>query len=131
MPFMSQSSVTIYFSDAALTSQPPPPGQGLGLDIRVVESVNDQHRVWTLTAPGQPDYQLTPEETDRLLELCSRISLSAPWRGQMGFDGATSTLALKSAMSEMAFSWWGDTPAEWQSVGALFDCVMSIANNLQ
>ena len=130
MPFMSQYTVTIYFSNPFQPSQSPPPAQGLGQVIQVVESTENQQRVLTLKMPGQPDYILTPEENDRLLELCSKIMVSAPWQAQMGFDGATSTLTLKGAMSEMTFSWWGDVPKEWQSVGAVFDYVMGILKNL-
>lgn len=127
MPFISQSSVTIYFSNPFQPSQSPPPAEGLGQEIQVVESLDNLQRTFTLKAPGQADTLLTPQESDRLLELCSQINVSAPWKGQMGFDGAASTLTLRGVMSEMAFSWWGNAPAEWQSVGALFDYVLTLA----
>ena len=129
MPIMSQYTVTIVFSNVFQRSHDPSqkPTDSFGeVNIRVFESIENLQRTFTLTADGRPDYTLTNEESERLLDLVGQINVSAPWKGQMGFDGMTSTLTLQGEMSHMTYSWWGDVPAEWQSAGAVFNYVMDI-----
>jgi hypothetical protein len=129
MPIMNQYTVTIALSDPFQrshdTSQLPLDSFG-EVNIRVFESIENLQKTFTLTAEGRPDYTLSNEESACLLELVSQISASAPWKGQMGFDGMVSTLSLQGLMSQMTYSWWGDVPVEWQSVGAVFNYVMAI-----
>jgi len=51
----------------------------------------------------------------------------APWDAKAGRDGTTFTLRLIGPMSHAEFDWWGKAPNEWESVGTVFDYVMSLA----
>lgn len=96
--------------------------------VRLVESKAGQTRTFTLHEERLPEHVLTAEETEKLLLLLQQMAVTAPWQPETGFDGTDYELALRGAMSSMTFRWWGRVPAEWQSVGKVFDYVMSIVD---
>lgn len=70
---------------------------------------------------------LTSDEIDELFHLLSQITIRAPWDATVGFDGATFTLRLEGPQSHAEFHWWSEVPKEWESIGAVFDHVWSLA----
>lgn len=124
---MSLVTIVIEFASDGWTRQPDPPTLP-GLLIRLVESRTDATRAFTLMHGTQSVYTLTVDETDELLRLLGKMVVGAPWQAMAGFDGCTYTLILKGPMSGITFSWWVEVPQGWESIGAVSDFVMSLAD---
>jgi hypothetical protein len=96
--------------------------------IRLVESQAEGNREFAMYDRTQLVYTLTADETDRLLHLLERVVIGAPWEASYGLDGTNFALRLRGPMSEAAFHWWGQVPKGWESIGAVFDHVISLAD---
>lgn len=130
MPIQTSQVLTIEFLGAGSgLSGPQSAGFPLTRAIRLVESKAGQTRTFTLYEERLPEHVITTAETEKLLLLLRQMAVTAPWQPEVGFDGTNHELALRGAMSSMTFRWWGRVPAEWRSVGKVFDYVMSIADH--
>ncbi|MEO0647316.1 MAG: hypothetical protein AAFZ17_14360 [Cyanobacteria bacterium J06650_10] len=45
---------------------------------------------------------------------------------QMGFDGETYHLWLRSGYAESAFTWWSDCPPQWHSLETIFNDIVEL-----
>jgi hypothetical protein len=107
--------------------------------IRIAEAGTAPQRQFILHGRGQPAYGLPPhptnewteplsaEESDHLYQLLSRMTVAFSPLGRMGFDGSWHTLNIVSGHSNMHFRWWVEVPEGWESVGAVFDYAMELA----
>jgi len=100
---------------------------GHSATVLLIASHQDSSLQFTLYDGEKPFYTLAADETDGLLRLLNRMTVRAPWDAKAGRDGTTFTLRLIGPMSHAEFDWWGNPPNEWESVGTVFDYVMSLA----
>lgn len=98
-----------------------------GQPIHLVESRTGATRAFSLLRGTEPAYALTVDENSELLRLLGQIEVQAPWEARIGFDGCTYDLILKGPLTEVTFRWWLEVPQGWESVGAVADYVMSLA----
>jgi len=130
MPIMTLRSVVIELFNSSYTFHDSrrQPQDGLTSQVVVKE---DQSRRFTLEIRDRPPYVFTREEADSLWRLLNQVEIANLWQGEFGLDGIVSELVIQGGVSHIRFSWWGDVPAEWQSIGAVFDYVMAIAQKMQ
>ncbi len=129
MPIRTLQTISIEFGGGGPVSPGSQPDRFPATRaIRLVESRTGQPYTFILYDGSRPEYTLAEEETERLLHLLGQIAVMAPWQPCVGFDGTDYELTLKSAMSSVTFCWWVEAPAGWETVGAVFDYVMAVAD---
>jgi hypothetical protein len=130
MPFMSLRFVVIELFNSSYTFHDSrwQPQDGLTAQVVVKEK---QPGRFTVEIQDLPPYLFSREEADSLWQLLNQVEIVTPWQGEVGKDGMVSELIIQGGMSHIRFSWWGNVPAEWQSIGAVFDYVMAIAQKMQ
>jgi len=106
----------------------PPAGRYDRL-LRLVESRTQAGRTFVLYDGGRRVYALTAEETEQLLHLLEHIVVKAPWEAvpHVRLDGPVYALRLQGPLSEVTFNWGAQMPKEWESVGAVADYVLGLA----
>jgi hypothetical protein len=127
MAVMLFYSVIIEFAAPEWSRQHLQTEETFGCVIRLVETQAGSRHSFALYEGQEPVYTLDDDETGSLLRLLGQISLRTPWDAVIGRDGATCTLRLVGPMSHAEFSWWVEVPKEWESIGAVFDYIMSLA----
>ncbi len=130
MPFMSLSSVVIELFNSSYTFHDSRRQPQDGLTTQVVVKEKQPSR-FTVEIQDLPPYWLSREEADSLWQLLKQVEIVTPWQGEVGKDGMVSELIIQGGMSHVRFSWWGNVPAEWRSVGAVFDYVMVIEQKMR
>ncbi len=105
----------------------PQAEETFGCVIRLVEMQKGTRRAFTLYEGQEPAYTLDEGEVNELHRLLEQIKMQAPWDAAVGCDGAICTLRLVGPMSHAEFNWWVKAPKGWESIGAVFDYVMSLA----
>ncbi len=129
MPIRTFQTISIEFGGGGPVSSGPPPDRfPIPRAIRLVESRTEQLYTFILYDDNLPEYTLAEDETEHLLHLLGQIAVIAPWQPCVGFDGTDCELTIKSMMSSMTFCWWMETPAGWETVGAVFDYVMAVVD---
>jgi hypothetical protein len=97
--------------------------------LRLVESRTQAGRTFVLYDGSRRVYALTTEETEQLLHLLEHIVVKAPWEAvpPVRLDGPVYALLLQGPLSEVTFHWGAQMPKEWESVSAVADYVLGLA----
>ncbi|MFZ5920783.1 MAG: hypothetical protein ACOYY3_06995 [Chloroflexota bacterium] len=66
-------------------------------------------------------YRLSPGESAELVRLMQGMTVSAPRKPVIAFDGPASELLIRQHGSDLSFRWHIERPDEWESVGKLFE----------
>jgi hypothetical protein len=122
-------TIAIEFGLPEQSSAGLPPGSRYDRLIRLVESPTKSGRTFILYDGSRHVYALTAEETEQLLHLLGQIVVKAPWEAVPAarLDGPVYTLLLKGPLSEVTFNWGSKMPKEWESVGAVVDYALCLA----
>jgi hypothetical protein len=127
---MSFVTIVIDLAGSEWTRQPERDAP-FGLPLRLIESKTDAARTFTLVQGTRSVYTLTTGEADEFLHLLGQMAVKAPWEGPaLGCDGCTYTLILNGPMSGVTFRWWVKIPAGWESIGAVADYVLHLAERV-
>jgi hypothetical protein len=126
-------TIAIEFGLPKQSSAGLPPAGSYDRLIRLVESPTKSGHTFILYDGSRRIYALTADETEQLLHLLGQIVLQAPWEAvpAVRFDGPVYTLLLKGPLSEAMFNWGWKMPKEWESVGAVVDYVLGLAERYE
>jgi len=139
MAIVSFYIVTIEFAGVVNLSEPHRYRLPVNCDIRLVESLTPSQRQFTVHGHGRPaniplehprktwTEPLTAEENDHLINLLEQMRVAYALPEGVGMDGSWNTLTIMSGKHNMSFQWWAYVPEGWESVSAVFDYVLALA----